>query len=95
MPLRATCNSVDLLNLLSICLSQCRDKQEALSEGEIYDERLNSYEESEVNHGDIFEIEKSCKDSILCEVISQAFERAKVRDAEVARGCRLSYRAKY
>jgi hypothetical protein len=79
MPLCATCDSVDVLNLLLICLSQCQDKQKALSDGETYDNRLNNYEGSEVkHHSDIFEIEKSSKDCDLCEVIFQAFKRTEV-----------------
>ena len=94
MPLCATCDSVDILNLLLICLSQCRDKQEALSNGETYDNRPNNYEGSEVkHHGDIFEIEKSSKDCDLCEIIFQAFKRTNVQDVEVARGLQIMFRA--
>jgi hypothetical protein len=94
MPLCATCDSVDVLKLLLVCLSQCRDKQEALSDGETYDHRLNNYEGSEVkHHGDIFEVEKSSKDCDLCEVIFQAFKRTNVKDAEVARGLQIIFRA--
>jgi hypothetical protein len=85
---------VDLRNLLLICLSQCRDKQEALSNGETYDNRHSNYEGSEVkHHGDIFEIEKSSKDCRLCEVIFQAFTRTNIQDAEVARGLQIIFRA--
>ena len=94
MPLCATCDSVDILNLLDICLSQCQDKQEALSEGETYGNRLKNYEGSEVkHHGDIFEIEKSSKDCDLCEIIFQAFKRTNVQDVEVARGLQIMFRA--
>jgi hypothetical protein len=94
MPLCATCDSVDVLELLLICISQCRDKQKALSDGETYDTRLNNYEGSEVkHHGDIFEVEKSSKDCDLCEVIFQAFKRTNVQDAEVARGLQIIFRA--
>ena len=94
MPLCATCDSVDVLKLLLICMSQCRDKQKALSEGETYDNRPNNYEGSEVkHHGDIFEVEKSSKDCDLCEVIFQAFKRTNVQDAEVARGLQIIFRA--
>ena len=92
MPLCATCDSVDILNLLLICLSQCRDKQQALSDGETYDNR--NYEGSEVkHHGDIFEIEKSSKDCDLCDIIFQAFKRTNVQDVEVARGLQIMFRA--
>jgi hypothetical protein len=85
---------VDILNLLLICLSQCRDKQEALSDGETYDNRLNNCEGSEVkHHGDIFEVEKSSKDCYLCEIIFQAFKRTNVQDVEVARGLQIMFRA--
>jgi hypothetical protein len=94
MPLCATCDSVDVLNLLLICLSQCQDKQKALSDGETYDNRLNNHEGSEVkHHSDIFEIEKSSKDCDLCEVIFQAFKRTEVQDGEVARGLQIIFRA--
>jgi hypothetical protein len=94
MPLCATCHSVDILNLLRICLSQCRDKQEALSHGETYDKRLHDYEGSEVKHnGDIFEVEKSSEDCDLCKIISQAFKRTNVQDIEVARGLQIMFRA--
>jgi hypothetical protein len=94
MPLCATCHSVDILDLLRICLSQCRDKQEALSHGEIYDKRLHDYKGSEVkHHGDIFEVEKSSEDCDLCKIISQAFERTNVQDVEVARGLQIIFRA--
>jgi hypothetical protein len=85
---------VDIRNLLLICLSQCRDKQEALSDGKTYDDSLNIYEGSEVqHHGDIFEIEQSSKDCDLCEVIFQAFKRTNVQDVEVARGLQIIFRA--
>ena len=94
MPLCATCDSVDILKLLLICISQCRDKQKALSDGETYDTRPKNYEGSEVkHHGDIFEVEKSSKDCDLCEVIFQAFKRTNVQDAEVARGLQIIFRA--
>ncbi|RDL35182.1 uncharacterized protein BP5553_07113 [Venustampulla echinocandica] len=95
MPLCATCDGVDVRNLLRICLSQCRDKQEALSDGETYDNRLN-YEGSEVkHHDDIFEIEKSSQDCGLCKVIFQAFKRTNVHDVEIARGLQIIFRASY
>jgi len=85
---------MDVLKLLLICLSQCRDKQEALSDGETYDTRLNNYKGSEIkHHGDIFEIEKSSKNCDLCEVIFQAFKRTNVQDVEVARGLQIIFRA--
>lgn len=94
MPLCATCDSVDVLHLLFICLSQCRDKQEALSDRETHDNRLNNYEGSEVkHHGDIFEIEKSSKGCDLCKIIFQAFKRTNVQDVEVARGLQIIFRA--
>lgn len=94
MPFCATCHSVDILDLLRICLSQCRDKQEALSRGEICDDRLHDYERSEVkHHSDIFEVQKSSKDCDLCKMISQAFKRTNVQDVEVARGLQIMFRA--
>jgi hypothetical protein len=94
MPLCAICYSVDILNLLHICLSQCRDKQEALSNGETYNNRVNNYEGSEVKlHDDIFEIEKSSKDCDVCEIIFQAFKRTNIQDVEVARGLQIMLRA--
>jgi hypothetical protein len=96
MPLCATCESVDVVNLLLICLSQCRDRETALSEGEIYDahNRPTNYEGSEVkHHGDIFDIEKSSKYCDLCEVIFQAFKRTDIQDVEVARGLQIILRA--
>lgn len=96
MPLCATCRGVDVLNLLLICLLQCRDKQEALSNRETYDNELKSYEGSEVkHHGDIFEIEKSSTDCDLCEVILQAFKRTNVQDVEIARGLQIIFRASH
>ncbi|KAE8449828.1 hypothetical protein EG329_007305 [Mollisiaceae sp. DMI_Dod_QoI] len=93
MPLCATCDSVDVLSLLRICLSQCRDKQEALSDGEPYDTSVNNYEGTEVkHHSDIFEIQRSSKDCEFCEVIFQAFKRTKVQDVEVARGLQIIFR---
>ena len=94
MPLCATCDSVDFPNLRNICLSQCRDKQQALSDGENYDNRLKNYEGSEIkHHGDIFEIKKSSKDCGLCDIIFQAFRRINVQDEEVARGLQIIFRA--
>jgi hypothetical protein len=84
---------VDILSLLIICLSQCRDKQQALSDGKTYDNRLNNCEGSEVkHHGDIFEIEESSKDCDLCDIIFQAFKRTNVQDIEVARGLQIMFR---
>jgi len=58
MPFRATCDSVDILNLFLICLSQCQDEQRALSDGTPYYTRLGSFKGSAVkHHDDIFEIE--------------------------------------
>jgi hypothetical protein len=96
MPLCATCKSVDFVNLRLICLLQCRDKQTALAEGEIYDTRLTNYEGSVVkHHADIFDIQKSSKDCDLCEVIFQAFKRTNIQDVEVARGLQITFRASY
>ena len=94
MPLCATCKSVDFVNLSHICLLQCRDKQTALAEGEIYDARLTNYEGSVVkHHADIFDIQKSSKDCDLCEVIFQAFKRTNIQDVEDARGLQIIFRA--
>jgi hypothetical protein len=95
MPLCTTCRNVNILDLLLACLSQCRDKQEALAYGETSDNRLNNnYDGSEAkHHGDIFELKKSSKNCDLCEVISQAFERTNVRGVEVARGLQIIFRA--
>lgn len=94
MPLCATCQSVDFRNLILICLSQCRDKQEALSDGEIYDNQLQNYEGSEVkHHSDIFGVEKSSKDCDLCSVIFQTFKSTSIQDVEVARGLQIIIRA--
>ncbi|THV48857.1 hypothetical protein BGAL_0224g00190 [Botrytis galanthina] len=94
MPLCTTCDSVDVFNLLLICLSQCRDKQEALYNNEPYDTKENScYERSKVkHHHDIFEIEKSSKNCNLCEVIFKAFKRTNIQDVEVARGLQIIFR---
>lgn len=94
MPLCPTCDSLDVLKLIHVCLSQCRDKQEALSDGETYDNKLNNYVGSEIkHHSDIFEVEKSSKDCDLCKVIFQAFKRTNVQDEEVARGLQIILRA--
>jgi hypothetical protein len=89
MTLCATCNSVDFRTLLTTCLQQCRDRQEANSE--YYDAPLPS---SRVNHhDDIFKIEKSGWDCNLCKVIFQAFEKRKIADPEDARGLPIVFRA--
>jgi len=94
MTLCATCDSVDFLSLLNICLSQCRDKQQALSDGDTYDNRFSNYEGSEAkHHGDIFEVKKSSKDCGLCDIIYQAFKRTNVQDEDVARGLQIMFRA--
>jgi hypothetical protein len=96
MPLCATCKGVNFVNLRLICLLQCRDKQTALAEGEIFDTRLTNYEGSVVkHHADIFDIEKSSKDCDLCEVIFQAFKRTNIQDVEVARWLQIIFRASY
>jgi hypothetical protein len=96
MPLCATYKGVDFVNLRLICLLQCRDKQTALAEGEIFDTRLTNYEGSVVkHHADIFDIEKSSKDCDLCEVIFQAFKRTNIQDVEVARWLQIIFRASY
>lgn len=93
MPLCAMCHSANILGLLNICLAQCRDRQAALSDIEIYDNGPKYYEGSEVNHhSDIFEIEKSRKDCALCEVIFQASRRTNIQDAEAARGLQIVFR---
>jgi hypothetical protein len=92
MTLCATCKSVDFGTLLTACLQQCRDRQEA--NGEDYDAPLPSDNASRVkHHDDIFEIEKLSGDCNLCNVIFQAFEKRKVADPEEARGLPIVFRA--
>jgi hypothetical protein len=94
MALCAKCDGADIRNLLLICLLQCQEEQEALSDGETYDSRRNNYEGSETeHHSDIFEIEKSSKHCDLCEIIFHAFKRTNVQDVEVARGLQIMFRA--
>ena len=71
-----------------------RDKQQAISDGEDYEDRLQNYNGSEVeHHDDIFEVEKSSRDCDLCDLIFQAFKRNKARNIEVARGLQITLRA--
>jgi len=94
MRLCATCDGLNIPRLLLICLAQCRDKQEALSDGEVYDPKQPSYEGSEVKHHcDIFQVEKTSKDCDLCEIVFQAFKKTNVQDVEVARGLQIIFRA--
>jgi hypothetical protein len=87
---------VDIPNLLAVCLLQCRDRQETLADGEIYDNRLTNYKKAEAkHHSNIFEIQKSSRDCRLCEVIFQAFKRTNIEDLEVARGLQIIFRVSY
>ncbi len=96
MSLCARCGSVDFTYLLDICLSQCQDRQEALSQSQEYDGSLTNYGESEIkHHSDIFEIEKSSKGCDLCKAIFQTYKKTNVRDKEAARKLQIMLRASY
>ena len=92
MTLCATCKNVDFRILLTACLQQCRDRQEANGEG--YGAPLQSDNSSRFkHHDDIFEIQKSSGDCNLCKVIFQAFKKRKVGHVEEARGLPIVFRA--
>lgn len=96
MSLCAVCQGLDILKLLRIRLAQSRDRQKALSDGEIYDDGLANYEGFEVkHHSDIFEVKTSSKECELCKLIFQAFEKSIVPDAEGARGLQIVLRVSY